>query len=319
MKKVIIVPQHNSIMATCGFNDAKNKDDIVVLDGPVYFRNKFTKLAYKVHNSHKFNLPFKSFWHKKKMSSLWRIKFQENVCYSIVILDRALALIDKEMLFELKKNHHIKLILCLVNPINSSSGSLALSRISEFDSIFSFDKQDSVKYSLNHFFQIYSKIECDFNGEVEHDIYFVGVDKGRAKLIYECEDKFKEYDVKYNLTLVYSKKKREFSLANYKSSYIPYSEIIVEIQKSNCILEILQEGQAGTSFRYVEAICYNKKLLTDNPNIVNFPYYNPKFMKIFKCVDDIDYDWIKRKEEIDYSYKGDFSPLRFIEMVKSLR
>ena len=305
-------------MAICGFNDAKNQDDIVVLDGPVFFRNKLMKLAYKVHTTHKVKFPFKSIWKAKRMSSLWRFKFQENVEHFIVILDRALPLINAKMLSELKVKHNIKLVLCLVNPISSASGQAAFARASEFDRVFSFDKQDSEEHGLTHFFQIYSKLGSGHDEQVQNDIYFVGADKGRSELIYECEEKFKENNVKYNLTLVYSKNKKNDSLANYRNIFIPYSEIIAEVQKTNCILEILQEGQGGTTFRYVEAICYNKKLLTDNPNIENFPYYDPRFMKVFKTIDDIDYDWIKQREEIDYGYNDDFSPLKFVEMVKSL-
>ena len=36
-------------------------------------------------------------------------------------------------------------------------------------------------------------------------------------------------------------------------------------------------------------------------------------MKIFDNVEEIDWNWVKQKEKIDYGYQGEFSPLRLLE------
>ena len=80
-------------------------------------------------------------------------------------------------------------------------------------------------------------------------------------------------------------------------------------------MEILQKGQTGPTLRYFEAVCYNKKLLTNNPHIVNFPFYKPEWMKIYQKPEDIDINWLKEKEQIDYGYNGEFSPTKLIDFL----
>ena len=36
-------------------------------------------------------------------------------------------------------------------------------------------------------------------------------------------------------------------------------------------------------------------------------YYDARYMKYFKNIDDIDIEWVKRREKVDYGYKDDFS------------
>lgn len=40
-------------------------------------------------------------------------------------------------------------------------------------------------------------------------------------------------------------------------------------------------------------------------------------MRVFKRIEDIDVDWIKKSEKINYEYKGEFSPLGIIEYLKN--
>lgn len=68
-------------------------------------------------------------------------------------------------------------------------------------------------------------------------------------------------------------------------------------------------------WEFFEAVVYNKKLLINNENIIEFPFYNSRFMRVFKKVEDIDWKWVKSKEKVDYHYDGSFSPLKFIEEI----
>ena len=95
---------------------------------------------------------------------------------------------------------------------------------------------------------------------------------------------------------------------------IPYKTVLNNLQNSKCILEILRDKQRGPSLRYFEAVCYNKKLLTNNPAIIDFPYYDERYMRVFSKPEDIDINWIKEDiSNVDYHYKGDFSPTKLID------
>ena len=41
-------------------------------------------------------------------------------------------------------------------------------------------------------------------------------------------------------------------------------------------------------------------------------------MKYFDKVEDIDPNWVKEKINIDYGYKGEFSPIYLIDFIQSL-
>ena len=101
-----------------------------------------------------------------------------------------------------------------------------------------------------------------------------------------------------------------------KKGLIPYEDVLSSISNTNTILEIVQGNQSGPTLRYFESVSYNKKLLTNNENVTRFPYYDERYMRIFKKPEDIDYKWVKDKEYIDYHYNGDFSPIYMINRIE---
>ena len=101
----------------------------------------------------------------------------------------------------------------------------------------------------------------------------------------------------------------------FSDEWIPYEKVLAGVLNSNVVLEILQSGQNGPSLRYYEAICYNKKLITTNRRAMDLPYYNPQYIKSISGPEDIDIEWIKKKENVDFGYRGDFSPIHLIEAI----
>lgn len=67
------------------------------------------------------------------------------------------------------------------------------------------------------------------------------------------------------------------------------------------------------TLRAYEAVAYNRKLLSNNKTILSFEYYDPRFMRYFEQVKDIDWDWVKEDANVDYDYKGEFSPVLLID------
>ena len=88
---------------------------------------------------------------------------------------------------------------------------------------------------------------------------------------------------------------------------LPYAKVLADVLATNCILEILPEGQKAQSLRYLEALCYNKKLLSNNPDLKNIPFYDARYMRSFAHVEDIDWEWVRRKEEVNYENRPDIS------------
>ena len=103
---------------------------------------------------------------------------------------------------------------------------------------------------------------------------------------------------------------------------IPYNEMLQEMKLSNCLLEILQNVQTGITWRYCEAICYNKKLLTTNKCVASTKFYNPNYMHILD-VENLEVsiqenlEWIKKVEDINYGYDGSYSPAELFRRVET--
>lgn len=57
---------------------------------------------------------------------------------------------------------------------------------------------------------------------------------------------------------------------------ILYDEVIRRIKGCHAILDIVQEGQHGLTWRPMEAMCFGKKLITNFADIVNYPFYTPE-------------------------------------------
>ena len=96
----------------------------------------------------------------------------------------------------------------------------------------------------------------------------------------------------------------------------PYTEIIKQDMQSNCILEIIQPGQSSYTLRFQEAICLGKKLLTNNKEVKNEKYYDPKYIQVFERPEEINWDFVKERIQVDYNYHGEYSPIVFLEKIK---
>lgn len=192
-----------------------------------------------------------------------------------------------------------------------------------FDRIFTVDKKDSEDRGWKYMPTPYSKVlECT---EAENDIYFCGATKNRHNLLIDLIKCFNINNIKYCMDVFYIKKKEKNldkllkvmdiqSIANMKT----YKETLYEMSNSSCILEIITKGQSATfTLRCYEAVVYNKKLLTNNKKIFEFPYYDSRYMKYFSDIEDIDIEWIKSDIKVDYHYKGDYSPLKLLKEIQN--
>ena len=97
---------------------------------------------------------------------------------------------------------------------------------------------------------------------------------------------------------------------------VPYEKNLKIILESDCILEIMHPGFQGITQRYMEAVCYNKKLLTNNREIKKDFFYDPDYMSIFDDPEEIDTDWIKKKVKVNFNYQDEFGPLHCLEIMK---
>ncbi len=181
----------------------------------------------------------------------------------------------------------------------------------KFDLLISTDNLDATKYDISFFPLIYSQPKLVDSPDVYYDLSFVGYDKGREKLLREINGKAKSSKLK---TFIKCYKERKFT----SNKLMDYGEIIDVVKKSNCILEVVQKGQSAITLRTLEAVYYRKKLLTNNTNIKKYSFYDPRYIQIFTNIDEIDFDFVKEKININYKYHNECSPINLVRYIERM-
>ena len=303
----------------------KNKDLIDFLPSHKLYSSKIltiiekTALSYKL-NMH-MNIPFQSVFY-----NLNNYHYESSNLYRIIMPTTSISKFKIKYLETFKKKHpNVELYALLTDSMNAASPHLNLVRDKLFSQVWkavlTYDAYDAEQYGFNYYgYLCYSWFDDVEACETTSDVYYVGFDKGdRAKTV---EDVYHYLHHSCNCRFdVVTKDKEKLINANelrYQNSKIPYREVVARTRATNCVLEILQKNQLTQSLRWFEAIAYNKKLLTNNRNIVDMPYYNPETMRYFESIDDIDIQWVKEKKNIDYGYHGEFSPIHLIHFIDNL-
>ena len=98
---------------------------------------------------------------------------------------------------------------------------------------------------------------------------------------------------------------------------MPYGEMLEKTINSRCVLELSQDKEYGFTSRSQEAIIYNKKLITDSLIVKEQKFYPSKDILFINDVADINPDFVKEMNEVDYGYNGEYSPLRMIENIEA--
>lgn len=181
-----------------------------------------------------------------------------------------------------------------------------------FDLILTYHFRDSKKYDLVYYEQTYPSQHREIT--MEYDVLFLGKAKNRLNLLHSVYSKLIENNIKCRFII------NDVNMVDQVYEKIEYNRVmsydsyLEEVQKCRCILEICQVGDE-TSYRFAEAVVNNKKLLVNDTSCQSRKYFDHRYMRCFTNVDDIDIDWIKDDQVVDYKYKGEFEPDRFLSYI----
>lgn len=262
MKKFVVVPGKKYYF----FNNIYD-DDIYVEEEPfVAEKNKVICTFQRILK--KFGL-----WRIYSFFlSNWKSKLKE--CDECIIFDQAFSpsIVKIIKKFNPKVNIHVY----LWNPTFKDTSILEkLKKVSTFVHVYSFDKNDCRKYGFT-----FSPMIYDFNAskknaiEFKYDVIFVGYAKNRVKMLTELYNQLKAASAKiyfYVLDNVNTTEPVPFEL---KKEYLNYEEYRNLMLSSKAVLDIVQDGQIGLTIRTMETICFEKKLITNNKDIMNYNFYD---------------------------------------------
>lgn len=296
--------------------DLTGMDGVKVVPSQLYHTTPFIRrLQLKYERwSKKYKFPFKTLWYRY----FFKDDFKNNKPYCFVIATRVMPY---DYMVWLKKHYPncrvVRVYRDLVKKdvFNPDFTEENMRKIC--DMRFSYDRGDCKKYGLTYFHEIDSKIGVPKAPNYPLcDVFFCGAAKDRLKKLIKAYDIFTAAGLKCNFYIVSAdeKEKEERDGITYSDDYMPYKEVLYNSINARCMFDINQGGADGFTTRFLEAVMYNKRFITDNLSVKESPFYKPEFIDLIKSVDDINPKFIQ-EGEVDYHYNGEFSPIHLIEQI----
>lgn len=291
------------------FQNAIDEFDVEYISDPIVHGGygKILQIAYHLHfNPYlnwKYELPFKDKW----LKLYYNKTSLKPICFLFLmdwIVPRNRGLIDILKV----KYPNAKFVVYLEDLV--SRHSFDVEEAKKFDLVISYDKGDAKRYNYVYYPTFMSKINLK-RAEKEHsDFCFIGLPKNRLDKIYEVYHYLSSLGYKCDFIISGLKeKKQRISGIKYINHDMNYYDYLQHVVNSDCIVEIMQENAQGFTLRTWEALLYNKKLLTNNADIVNTDFYNPSQIMVF---DDI------KKISTDSFHKAIFDSLDFMDKISPI-
>lgn len=237
------------------------------------YRNcsKLSKPFFRLHH----HIPF--FYHQRY---IWygRWKRQLGQYDTIILFD---VFEDVDIIKYIRDKYpHIRLIVYYYNTVYNKKMIRNIKKINGVE-IWSFDKKDCIKYQLRYNPQFYFH-QLNFpdiklkNVSYTSDVFFVGKDKGRLLNLMEIDKNLQQAGIQTKFIVVRDRKQAYTeSQRKYMGKHISYAECIEYVKNTNCILDMVQSGQKGMTLRIMEAMFFNKKIISNNDDIMQMDFYDP--------------------------------------------
>lgn len=236
-------------------------DDKNLLCKQVFSKNKFKNLCARLIRKSNKKVPtcLLENWYKKL----------ENINI-VIITDYAFYYGIKSDIK--KRNPNCKIYMYLMNSITTINRKIMNQINQEFikEEIYTFDYIDSINYGYKFKMTPYQKKEFKLNKKQKLDLLFIGRDKDRFEFLEQLYFQCKDNKLNTHIKVLKSKRNSEIST----NQFISYDNYLDLVNETSTILEIVSEKQSGITLRTLEALFYNKKLITNNKNIILYEFYN---------------------------------------------
>ncbi len=244
-------------------------------------------LGSKISNAFSKIFLGKNLKHQKRqrfvIESLEKIGFQDQ----ILVLNP--DTLDSETLQFIKERTH----RCLTYLYDSLERYPVHDKLHFFDKIFSFDDKDVREFGFekltNYNYLGYLPAEVQ---NPRLDLYYItSYDKDRNCILRKLAPALQKKGISYRFLIVGKRVWKEHvkvgrgSLKNYtvlRRGTIPATETIRGYRNTKAILELMRAGQTGLSFRFFEAMALEKKIITNNREIINYDFYTPENILILE-------------------------------------
>lgn len=318
MKFLMVDDEHELyrvMMADLFCQDQYEVEEVSRMKLPAKYRR-----IYEKHYTARIDLPFKEIW--DRFYALHMYPFDPDETYIVLFMNGTFRQhYHRRYLENLKKQHpNVKLALLLFDHSSYYSAKRCMQFRDVFDYAFSFDDGDCRKYHMEKFYTCFSVPDYVTADEAKRSaVFFAGSCQGRLELLMGVLRKIAGVidNCKFFVTEIPDTSQESIPGVTYNQR-ISFREENQMSYNTDCIVEVMKENQKGITLRTCEAVLYNKKLLTNNPEIKKMPFYDPRYISVFTNAEDIDVDFLKRPLDVQYRYRGEFSPVRILDRIAEL-
>jgi hypothetical protein len=197
-----------------------------------------------------------------------------------------------------------------------------------FSKVYSFDRRDCQKYSLNYYplFYLRDFENIGINKKKEFNVSHIGsaYNLGRLEFINKAAEKFKQMNLRYFFYL-YAPRKRKGIVTKIKyprlstclfSQELSLNEVINKFSASESMIDHPITIQTGLTMRTFETLSSGLNLYTTNVEIINEPFFTSDKIKIIdKDFNNFTFEY-SNSIKINKEWQASFSQYRIDNWIK---
>jgi hypothetical protein len=299
--------------------------DVAKIDNVVYIstaasllHGKAENTLYRIAMGKRANqivkMPFKKKWFQLLLS---RIQFSQKRPFCFIWHYNFLNEIKNGMADYIRDAYpDAKNVFYFTDIKNIDSEVLAFLR-TKMDMIGVFDPQIAQKWELDYWPNVYPTVEHTSDGDNRYDLCFMGSDRGRKDILEKVAQKCKQHHIRTAFYIVSDEENPELDNIHYLKTPLAYEKVVELMSRTNCILELRVEPYNSSSVRVQEAVVYDKKLLTDNPNSTTMPgCVEGENVLCFDSVEEIDWNFVTARKNTANHYQGEYSLQTSLEIIE---
>lgn len=296
--------------------DLERMKDVLVVSYPVDQACFLMRFLFAFHNSERINnyvnLPFKDIWFSKYFKM--RHTVDKPLCF--VMMEPKISV--DYFAYLRKKYSGCKIVAVYRDFLKVYyTRNPQWKKENIFDLQFSYDRAEAEKERMCFFDEFESKINIKQSESYPKcDVFFAGKAKDRLETILKVCKKLTDtgYNCNFFITHADENEKKKMPGVVYLDHDFSYYEMLSRSINAKCLLDINQKGAVGYTSRFLEAVMYNKKLITNNRAILESKFYKSDRIMLIDSVDDLDPTFID-DSPVDYNYNNEFSPIHLINSI----
>lgn len=149
-----------------------------------------------------------------------------------------------------------------------------------FDEIFSFEPNDCKEFGFQFItnFIYEEEAKSTTSSNIKYSIFNItSYDRKRFPILLKIAKVLKQQNQDFKIIVKSKKNIKSFGLIDIIKNPIPLNGVKLFLKQSACMLDLgVTHKHKGLTFRVFEAMGLHKKIITNNPDIATYDFYNPE-------------------------------------------